>query len=61
MDDINDLIAQTLDQVTRVLDRLPEDIPHTASRNRLHKAAIHLEDARDSVNAAKARLPQDRA
>jgi hypothetical protein len=52
-------IVQAIDGVMNLRESLPDDMQHTASRNRLTMALLHLEDARDSVAAAKARVPQE--
>jgi hypothetical protein len=57
--DATDRIIAAIDGVMNLRESLPDDMPHTASRNRLTMALLHLEDARDSVAAAKARVPQD--
>ena len=55
--DATDRIVQAIDAVMNLREATPEDMHHTASRNRLTMALLHLEDARDSVAAAKARVP----
>jgi hypothetical protein len=55
--DATDRIIAAIDGVMNLRESIPEDMQHTASRNRLTMALLHLEDARDSVAAAKARVP----
>jgi hypothetical protein len=55
--DATDRIIAAIDGVMNLRESIPEDMQHTASRNRLTMALMHLEDARDSVAAAKARVP----
>jgi hypothetical protein len=50
-------IVSAIDGVMNLREALPDDMQHTASRNRLTMALLSLEDARDSVAAAKARVP----
>jgi hypothetical protein len=63
MDDLRwDALEQTLHttllEVVSVAESLPEDMAHTASRNRLTMAAMHLEDARDRLAAGRSRMPK---
>ena len=50
-------IISAIDGVMNLRESIPEDMPHTAARNRLTMALLNLEDARDSVAAAKDRMP----
>lgn len=57
-DETEHAIFQALLQVIALQNSLPEDMAHSATRNRMTMAAMHLEDARDRMAAARARLPQ---
>ena len=52
-------IHTALMQLLALQATVPEDVPHTATRNRMTMAAMHLEDARDRMAAARARLPKE--
>ena len=63
MDDLQwDALEQTLHtsliELAALLASVPEDLPHTAARNRLTMAAMHLEDARDRLAAGRSRMPK---
>ena len=58
-DDAEWAIHTALIAVTELQKKVPEDAPHTATRNRMTMAAMHLEDARDRMAAARARLPKE--
>ena len=55
-------VVQAVEDATleagRLLDTLPEDVAHTATRNRIVMAQVHLDEARDMLAAAKDRLPK---
>ena len=53
----NEALVRAVDAVMNLREAMPDDMQHTAARNRLTMALLHLEDARDSVAAAKARVP----
>ena len=53
-----DRIVAAIDGVMNLRESLPDDMRHTASRNRLTMALLSLEEARDSVAAAKDRVPK---
>jgi hypothetical protein len=44
--------------IRALLESVPDDMHHTASRNRLMMAAGYLQDAQDALAAARARLPK---
>ena len=52
-------IHTALIAVTELQKKVPEDVAHTPARNRMTMAAMHLEDARDRMAAARARLPKE--
>lgn len=58
--EVNDRIVQAIDAVMNLRESTPDDMPHTAPRNRLTMALMHLEDARDAVSAAKDRYEEAR-
>lgn len=57
-DDAEYAIHTALMQLLALQATVPEDVPHTATRNRMTMAAGHLEDAQDALAAARARLPK---
>lgn len=57
-DDAEYAIHTALMQLLALQATLPEDVAHTSARNRMTMAAMHLEDARDRMAAARARLPK---
>ncbi len=44
--------------LSEMLNLLPEDVAHTATRNRIVMAMDKLDEARDMLAAAKDRLPK---
>lgn len=42
----------------RLLASVPDDMVHTATRNRIVMAGTHVQNALDALAAAQARLPQ---
>ena len=57
-DDAEYAIHTALMQLLVLQAKVPEDVAHTPARNRMTMAAMHLEDARDRMAAARARLPK---
>ena len=51
-------IDTALLQLMNLQAQVPEDVAHTATRNRIVMAQGHLDEARDMLAAAKARLPK---
>jgi hypothetical protein len=58
-DDAEHAIHTALMQLLALQAQMPEDMPHTATRNRITMAAGHLDDAQDFLSAARARLPKE--
>ncbi len=58
-DDAEWAIHTALIAVTELQAKMPEDVPHTATRNRMTMTANCLEDAKDFLAAARARLPKE--
>jgi len=56
--EVNDRIAQAMDEVAKLLHSIPETIENTTPRYRLQMAEVHLENARDAVSAAKDRYEE---
>jgi ElaB/YqjD/DUF883 family membrane-anchored ribosome-binding protein len=56
--EVNDRIAQAMDEVAKLLDSIPETMENTTPRYRLQMAEVHLENARDAVSAAKDRMAE---
>ncbi len=58
-DTVEHAIHTALLEILAMQVTLPEDVAHSATWNRMTMAAAHLEDARDALAAARARLPQN--
>jgi hypothetical protein len=58
-DDAEYAIHTALMQLLVLQAKMPEDVPHTATRNRMTMTANCLEDAKDFLAAARARLPKE--
>ena len=56
--EVNDRIAQAMDEVAKLLHSIPETMENTTPRYRLQMAEVHLENARDAVAAAKDRMAE---
>lgn len=57
-DHLEQTIYSAIIELTDLAETIPTDMEHTTARNRMTMAAMHLEDARDRLAAARARLPQ---
>jgi hypothetical protein len=58
-DDAEYAIHTALMQLLALQATVPEDVAHTSARNRMTMTAHSLEDAKDFLAAARARLPKE--
>lgn len=58
-DDSEYSIHTALMQLNALQSTLPDSMEYTTARNRITMAMMHLEDARDRLAAARARVPQE--
>ena len=58
MDSAEDALKQTLLAVEAARESIPDDMVHTAARNRITMAALLVEEAQDLLAAARSRMPK---
>jgi hypothetical protein len=58
MDSAEDALKAALLAVEAARESIPEDMPHTAARNRITMACLLVEEAQDLLSAARSRLPK---
>jgi Trp operon repressor len=52
-------LADAMSELLVLLSRTPDEMQHTATRNRITMAAISIEQAQDQLSAARARIPKE--
>jgi hypothetical protein len=57
METAEDALKQALLAVEAARDSIPDDMPHTAARNRITMACLLVEEAQDLLAAAQRRMP----
>jgi len=58
MDSAEDALKQALLAVEAARESIPDDMAHTAARNRITMACLLVEEAQDLLSAARSRLPK---
>jgi hypothetical protein len=58
MDHADEALRTALLAVEAARESIPDDMVHTAARNRITMAALLVEEAQDLLSAARSRLPK---
>ena len=58
-DETQNAVSDALSDALNLFGQVPDDAPHTASRNRIVMAMNALDHAIDHLAAARARMPKD--